>query len=227
MPAFGLDWDSARTEARSRSFLGQQGYLATIPSAEINELVSSRLDGAQNVWFGACADNDYPYRYWRWADGPLAGQELITCTNWTYGCDSITDPSIYNSWAANEPNNYDGEWVAVTNLGRPARQLERPGCLHRHVRLRGRVRRPGDWRRHSVRRRGHLIRHRRRSRRPRRPYQRRRGPRQHHGDRHLRRPASDGGTPITRYTVTGQPDGGNTPCPSSPCSVTGLTNGTD
>jgi hypothetical protein len=39
-------------------------------------------------------------------------------------------------------------------------------------------------------------------------------------------PASDGGSPITSYTVTASPGGHSATCPGSPCVVTGLTNGT-
>ncbi|MDQ2955681.1 MAG: fibronectin type III domain-containing protein [Actinomycetota bacterium] len=39
-------------------------------------------------------------------------------------------------------------------------------------------------------------------------------------------PASDGGSPITSYTVTSSPGGLSATCPGSPCVVTGLTDGT-
>ena len=39
-------------------------------------------------------------------------------------------------------------------------------------------------------------------------------------------PASDGGSPITSYTVTSAPGGLTATCPGSPCVVAGLTNGT-
>ncbi len=39
-------------------------------------------------------------------------------------------------------------------------------------------------------------------------------------------PASDGGSTITGYTVTASPGGATASCPASPCTVTGLTNGT-
>ena len=39
-------------------------------------------------------------------------------------------------------------------------------------------------------------------------------------------PASDGGSPITSYTVTSSPGGLTATCPGSPCVVTGLSNGT-
>ncbi|HVC67862.1 MAG TPA: fibronectin type III domain-containing protein, partial [Acidimicrobiales bacterium] len=39
-------------------------------------------------------------------------------------------------------------------------------------------------------------------------------------------PASNGGAPITGYTVTSSPGGITATCASSPCTVTGLTNGT-
>ncbi len=40
-------------------------------------------------------------------------------------------------------------------------------------------------------------------------------------------PVDDGGSPITGYTVTGSPDGIDVDCASSPCEITGLTNGTE
>ncbi|TPW74241.1 Ig-like domain repeat protein [Schumannella soli] len=40
-------------------------------------------------------------------------------------------------------------------------------------------------------------------------------------------PASDGGSPITGYTVTASPGGVTAACAGSPCVVTGLVNGTD
>ncbi len=39
-------------------------------------------------------------------------------------------------------------------------------------------------------------------------------------------PVDDGGSPVTSYTVTSAPDGLTATCVSSPCVVTGLTNGT-
>nr|BFE64531.1 hypothetical protein GCM10020063_090570 [Dactylosporangium thailandense] len=39
-------------------------------------------------------------------------------------------------------------------------------------------------------------------------------------------PGGDGGSPITGYTVTSSPGGITATCPASPCTVTGLTNGT-
>ncbi|NMO49956.1 hypothetical protein HH310_01935 [Actinoplanes sp. TBRC 11911] len=39
-------------------------------------------------------------------------------------------------------------------------------------------------------------------------------------------PASNGGAPVTAYTVMSSPDGRTGICASSPCAVTGLTNGT-
>ncbi|GAA3559172.1 hypothetical protein GCM10022197_13210 [Microlunatus spumicola] len=39
-------------------------------------------------------------------------------------------------------------------------------------------------------------------------------------------PASDGGSPVTGYTVTASPGGATAACEGSPCTVTGLTNGT-
>ncbi len=69
-----------------------------------------------------------------------------------------------------------------------------------------------------------------RSRRPRCPG----APTGRHGDRQHRarpacrssRPVSNGGSAITGYTVTSSPGGFTGTCVTSPCAVTGLTNGT-
>lgn len=129
----GLDWTQARAAAATTTFLGQQGYLASIPNASVNSLVSSRIQGASNVWFGASSDDTFgsdPARTWSWSDGPLAGDPVSYCSNAEGTCDFENNDGLYNSWADVEPNNccvsYDGnsnpiphtgEWVPVTNWG--------------------------------------------------------------------------------------------------------------
>ena len=87
-------WNSAKTEAESMFWNGQQGYLATITSdAEQSFLytVSTSLG-----WIGA-TDTQVEGQ-WRWVTGPEAGQ-LIS----------------YSHWASGEPNDFFGEDFAQAN----------------------------------------------------------------------------------------------------------------
>ncbi len=115
----GITWSNARTAAHGLSFQGQTGYLATIPNNTVNDLISSKIQGAQNVWFGGMAINTAGQpvqRTWQWADGPLAGRPLSYCSNLSGACDFVNDTGLYHSWAAVEPNNSGGtESAAVTN----------------------------------------------------------------------------------------------------------------
>lgn len=118
--------DDARTAALQRSFLGQSGYLATMATPAVNDLVASRIEGARDVWFGARAidtpDAD-PARTWIWGDGPLAGRTVTACSNFLGKCLGVGDTSTYSGWGSAEPNNFDGvagvaysgEYAAQTN----------------------------------------------------------------------------------------------------------------
>ncbi|WP_375488999.1 OmpA family protein [uncultured Jatrophihabitans sp.] len=122
----GVDWSTADTAARAMTFDGQSGYLATIPNSTVNNFVSAKIEGAQNVWFGATAYDTpgatYP-RTWRWAQGvgesPLAGNVISYCDSAALNttCDSAANAGLFSSWAWLEPNNSGstGENRAVTN----------------------------------------------------------------------------------------------------------------
>lgn len=218
-------WETALSQATGRSFLGAQGYLVTITSADENDIVTSRIENAQNIWIGAraVATETHP-REWQWAAGPETGQVFDTCSNASDVCDFDTSPG-YSNWAGGEPNNYegvsgvDGEWVAVTNwdgssglwndLGPSA-----PDAL-------GYIVEYGDGS----------------------PYTELAtasstiafigvpgaptgvsgvaGPEE--ATVSFTPPADTGGAAITSYTVTASPDGATATCASSPCTVTGLT----
>ncbi|MDO8209107.1 fibronectin type III domain-containing protein [Conexibacter sp. CPCC 206217] len=80
----GVDWRDAQTEAATLSYGGQQGYFASIPTDDVNELVANKIEGANNVWFGARGfedENATIKRSWQWTDGPLAGVVFTECTN--------------------------------------------------------------------------------------------------------------------------------------------------
>ncbi len=121
--AEGITWTQAEGGAATRFFGGQQGYLATVPNAQVNELIASKIEGAQSVWLGARGEATYDdmtevgSRAWRWATGPLAGQVFTRCT--TYNGDCAPEAStVYSNWAPDEPNNAGGEDAMVTNWGK-------------------------------------------------------------------------------------------------------------
>lgn len=120
----GITWTEARTAAASQTFAGSTGYLASIPTPEINALVANKIPGAENVWFGArSADapdsESTPQRNWHWSDGPLTGSSILQCSNLQGACDQTGGPwPLADLWSENEPNNSSGtEDAAVTNWG--------------------------------------------------------------------------------------------------------------
>lgn len=116
-----ISYDNAKAAAAQRSFGGHSGYIATIPSEEINTLIAERIPDADNVWFGGEAtnssDEEAPVqRDWHWAAGPLAGETFLQCSNWTGECTAVNGPwSLQSIWADGEPNNDPWETAAVTN----------------------------------------------------------------------------------------------------------------
>lgn len=220
-----VSWDVALSQAATRSFLGARGYLVTITSAAENDIVSSRIEDAQNIWIGAhaVATGTHP-REWQWAAGPEIGQTFDTCSNASDVCDFATRPG-YSNWAGGEPNNYeglsgvDGEWVAVTNWNATV------GVWN-------------DLASSASDALGYVVEYGDGS-----PYDELvtasstvafvgvpgapagvsvvAGPEE--ATVSFTPPADTGGAAITSYTVTASPGGATATCASSPCTVTGLT----
>ncbi len=114
----GISWSAARAAAQLRTFSGQSGYLATVPSAAVNALITSKIPGALNVWLGgrAIANVGGYARSWQWMNGPLAGTEFSRCSTAIGSCDFVNSVGFYRNWAPNEPNNWQGtEESIVTN----------------------------------------------------------------------------------------------------------------
>jgi len=116
----GITWSSARAAAKTRTYRGQDGYLATVPNATVNDLITSKIPGAINVWLGGQGVlNTGGYgRVWSWVDGPLRGTPFSRCTSngESVPCDFVASGSFYYHWATGEPNNYTGgEPYIVTN----------------------------------------------------------------------------------------------------------------
>ncbi|WP_434479227.1 lectin-like protein [Gemmatimonas sp.] len=82
-----VDWNGAFAAANASSYLGMQGYLATITSAGENTFIAGLI--TRSVWLGG--SDDVIEGTWTWRNGPEAGQ-AFTYTNWDLG----------------EPNNFGG-----------------------------------------------------------------------------------------------------------------------
>lgn len=221
-----VTWDAAVSAAASRVFQGQNGYLVSITSSAENDLVTSRIPGALDVWIGAHAVAGSSPREWQWVAGPEAGQIFSTCTNATGTCDFATQPG-YSNWSSSEPNNHggatgvDGEWVAVTNwttanglwndlpgtYGVAGYVVEYGGTgsfsglatTSSSVAIQGLPGAPTGVSGTSGLGEAWVA---------------------------FTAPASNGGASITGYTVTASPGGATAMCGASPCLVPGLTGGT-
>jgi hypothetical protein len=119
----GLAWTQAQADAQSMTFAGQSGYLASIPNATVNSFINDHLDGAENVWVGGMAV-DYPGGYdgdtnvervWSWQGGPLQGTIFTECSNIGQGgCAFVTDQvpaDAFTDWNWGEPNNDGYPWA--------------------------------------------------------------------------------------------------------------------
>lgn len=104
--ASGISWTDAKNAAEARTFLGMQGYLVTVTSAEENAFVSSKLAG--QGWMGASdagAEGD-----WRWVTGPEGSANGGAGTAFWSGNGSGTNVNgMYDNWNSGEPNDSGGE----------------------------------------------------------------------------------------------------------------------
>jgi outer membrane protein OmpA-like peptidoglycan-associated protein len=234
--ASGISWFGADLAAKDSTFNGQPGYLATIPNDVVNNFVTSGIDGAANIWFGARAyEDEENARTWRWTKGPgespLAGAPISYCSNITSSCNFVNNGGLYSHWASGEPNNaggsiqaYTGEYVAVTNWGGGGGNWN---DLPPTAGVGGYVIEYGDQAIGSTGFTGVvaasstvLI-----AAAPDAPTNV--GAVRGNGSATVSftAPAANG-SPITGYTVTTSPGGTTQNCPASPCAITGLSNGT-
>ena len=110
-------WTQARAHAQTRTYLGLQGYLATLTSAPENDFVRQKL--RSDGWIGAQSNPETTYpRTWYWVTGPEAGTAM--CSNPSSGvCTAVN--GAFSNWAPGEPNNSGGEGcgqIYFANAGR-------------------------------------------------------------------------------------------------------------
>ena len=85
-----VDWNGAFAAANASSYLGMQGYLATITSAGENTFIAGLI--TRSAWLGG--SDDVIEGNWTWRNGPEAGQGFT-----------------YTNWESGEPNNaWGGAW---------------------------------------------------------------------------------------------------------------------
>lgn len=98
-----VTWDAANTTAQSMSYLGVQGHLVTLTSAEENAFVFSAVFSAAYTpgtysWIGGYQINDSsePAGNWAW----------VTGETWAY-----------TNWSPIEPNNWGNEqWLTTADI---------------------------------------------------------------------------------------------------------------
>jgi hypothetical protein len=121
IPSTDISWTSAKAGAASKNYFGLTGYLATITSANENQLIQGLVPTNEGAWIGASDEVDevnaaQPGTYasgtqqWEveynfyWVTGPEAGDRFSTGTN-----DPVAEPGQYMNWRSGEPNGYNGE----------------------------------------------------------------------------------------------------------------------
>lgn len=106
-------WASAKTAAEGMTYLGLQGYLATVTSSTENSFIKDKL--AADAWIGG--SDDYLYinaatgtttyanqsaseSHWYWVTGPEKGTNFSNNNN-----SPVTVSGQYANWSGGEPNN--------------------------------------------------------------------------------------------------------------------------
>ena len=97
---FTGNWNAAETNAQTLTRYGATGYLTTILTAQENQFVAARLEGAG--WMGAsdsAGEGD-----WKWVTGPETGTSF-----WTGNGNGSTVNGNYANWGTGEPNDSGGD----------------------------------------------------------------------------------------------------------------------
>ncbi|HRO48442.1 lectin-like protein [Agriterribacter sp.] len=112
------NWSTAKTAAAGRSYLGLQGYLATVTTQQENDFIQQKLSA--NAWIGASdsyadinaatgattyASQGASEGKWYWVTGPEKATQITTGN----APNSTSYPpafgTAYNNWNLGEPNN--------------------------------------------------------------------------------------------------------------------------
>ena len=118
----GTGWEDAQMLAESASYLGAQGHLATIGSAEENDFIANLLEPDKSYWLGGSQSSggEEPTGGWGWATGEAWGYE-----NWAGGAPDNTAAETWRhpfsaawptaDWVTLGPHlGYDNDRFVVT-----------------------------------------------------------------------------------------------------------------
>lgn len=94
-----VTWEEARDDAKSRSFNGMPGYLATVTSESENNFLLDLIEG-RSFLGGSDAGQE---GVWKWVTGPEAGQ-VMHVGNYP---DPTRTSVLFTDWGRNEPNDFD------------------------------------------------------------------------------------------------------------------------
>jgi len=129
-------WTVARDAAAARTYMGLQGYLATITSQQENELIYQKL--VSDGWLGGSdayneintatgattyADQSQSEGNFYWVTGPEKGQPV----SYGNGSPVAATPGTYINWYSGEPNNAGGEhYIKMYSGGVPGTWNDMP-----------------------------------------------------------------------------------------------------
>ena len=112
-----ITWTDAKTKAEGKTYYGLKGYLATILSAQENQISAEQITGTG--WIGASDTNQEGV--WNWVTGPEA---ITNFWNGTFTgsapIDTSTGLPMYSNWNTDEPNqsgNEDYAHITDTSIG--------------------------------------------------------------------------------------------------------------
>lgn len=118
-----MTWQAARDAAANASYLGMNGYLATITSAAEQTFIEGLLSSVSlffttNIWIGG--SDEAVEGEWRWVTGPEAGTMF-----WLGGRSGSSVGGAYENWQKNatgsrtQPDNHGNEDFVTIEYFRP------------------------------------------------------------------------------------------------------------
>lgn len=112
IPGSYLNWDQARNEAAARTYLGGQGYLATLTSQTENNFVATNLlaplaglanYNLKDVWLGGYQTPNQA--------NPNAGWNWVTGETWSYTNLGSSEFNDYGTVGSNMIENNEENWL--------------------------------------------------------------------------------------------------------------------
>jgi len=112
------NWITSKSNSAGRSYLGLQGYLATVTSTTENDFIKQKL--GTDAWIGLSdsyseiniatgvttyADQAAAEGKWYWVTGPEKGTQVTTANTPNGTSVGVAVGGVFNNWNTGEPNN--------------------------------------------------------------------------------------------------------------------------